>query len=349
MRVGLLTSGGDCQSLNAMMESICKSIFKLDPECEIYGFVDGYQGLQNGEYNIYQCEDFFDLLYRGGTVLGTSRTSFKNIVKSRNVVDSMVQTYKDCQLDCLLALGGNGSQKTSNLLSKKGCNVIAFPKTIDNDLYGTDITFGFLSAFESASKVMEAIYSTASSHNRIFMVEIMGHYTGWLTLYTGLACQANMILIPEIPYKKEIIIEKLNNRDRTKPYIIVIAEGAISYEDSLLSFRALKEKKKYHKSAMKDLRYELKNEIDETIYTNTPGHIQRGGPPSSMDQLLVARIGSYAGQMIQNKEFGYMLASQNEKIVKIPLDEVAGKLKYVNLDNPMIEEARNLGISFGDK
>ncbi|MBQ0064687.1 MAG: 6-phosphofructokinase [Firmicutes bacterium] len=237
MKIGLLTSGGDCQSLNAMMQSICKSIYLIDPECQIYGFIDGYQGLQHGEYNIYQCEDFFDLLYKGGTVLGTSRTSFKNIVKSKHVVDSMVNTYEKCELDCLLALGGNGSQKTSNLLSQRGCNVIALPKTIDNDLYLTDMTFGFLSAFESASNIMESIRTTATSHNRIFMVEIMGHKTGWLSLFTGLANQADMILLPEIPYDKKTVLNKIKHRDKYKPYIIVVAEGALSIEDSKLSRR----------------------------------------------------------------------------------------------------------------
>lgn len=349
MRIGLLTSGGDCQSLNAMMQSICKSIYRIDPECQIYGFIDGYQGLQHGEYNIYQCDDFFDLLYRGGTVLGTSRTSFKNIVKSKHVVDAMVNTYNDCHLDCLLALGGNGSQKTSNLLAQKGCNVIALPKTIDNDLYLTDMTFGFMSAFEATSKVMESIYTTAASHNRIFAVEVMGHKTGWLALYTGLACQANMILLPEIPYDKKVIFENIKNRDRYKPYIIVVAEGAISKEDSVLTKREFKEKRKYTQSAMKELRFELKKELNENLFTNTPGHIQRGGRPSSVDLLLVSRLGSYVGQMIQNQEFGMMLSIQNDQIVKVPLENVAGKLKFVNLDNPMIEEARNLGISFGDK
>lgn len=349
MRIGLLTSGGDCQSLNAMMQSICKSIYKVDPDCQIYGFIDGYQGLQHGEYNIYQCEDFFDLLYRGGTVLGTSRTSFKNIVKSKHVVDSMIETYQKCELDCLLALGGNGSQKTSNLLAKRGCNVIALPKTIDNDLYLTDMTFGFYSAFEASSRIMESIYTTAASHNRIFAVEIMGHKTGWLALYTGLACQANMILLPEIPYDKNVILEKIKKRDRYKPYIIVVAEGALSKEDSHLSRKDFKEKRKYTQSAMKELRYEIKKELNENVFTNTPGHIQRGGRPSSSDLLLVSRLGSYVGQMIQNKEYGVMLAVQGNEIVKVPLENVAGKLKFVSPEDPMIEEARNLGISFGDK
>lgn len=349
MRIGLLTSGGDCQSLNAMMQSICKSIAQIDPECEIYGFIDGYQGLQHGEYNIYNCEDFFDLLYKGGTVLGTSRTSFRNIVKSKSTINNMVNTYNECRLDCLIALGGNGSQKTSNLLVQKGCNVIALPKTIDNDLYLTDMTFGFLSAFETSTHIMESIRTTATSHNRIFMVEIMGHKTGWLALFTGLANQADMILLPEIPYDKQVVLDCIKNRDKYKPYIIVVAEGALSIEDKNLSKAELKDKRRYTQSAMKELRYEIKKELNENVFTNTPGHIQRGGKPSSMDLLLVSRLGSYVGQMIQNQEFGLMLAIQDNKIVKVPLENVAGKLKFVDANDPLIQEGRNLGISFGDK
>ena len=349
MRIGLLTSGGDCQSLNAMMEAICRSIYQIDKDCVIIGFHDGYLGLQNGDYSQYNCQDFFEIANRGGTVLGTSRTSFKNIVKSKYIVDSMIQTYNDCQLDCLLALGGNGSQKTSNLLAQRGCNVIAFPKTIDNDLYLTDMTFGFYSAFDKAVDIVESIRTTASSHSRIFMIEIMGHKTGWLSLYTGMACQVDMILLPEIPYDEKVIFEKIKNRDPYKPYIIVVAEGALSKEDSQLTRREYKEKKKIHKSVVKDLRYLIKSELNENVFTNTPGHIQRGGQPSAMDRLLVSRLGSYTSEMIQNKEYAMMLAIQNGNIVKVPLEKVAGKLKFIDPDDPMIQEARNLGISFGDK
>lgn len=351
MKVGLLCSGGDCQSLNAMMTSICKSIYKVDPNCEIIGFIDGFQGLEHGVYEQYNCTDFFDLLYKGGTVLGTSRTSFKNIVKSNRTIKSMMNTYYACELECLLVLGGNGSHKTSNLLAQRGLNVISFPKTIDNDLFETDLTFGFPSAFDVASQVIECIQSTANSHARIFMVEIMGRKTGWLALHAGLACQADMILIPEIPFKKEDILEKIKNRDHTKAFVIVCAEGAISYEDSLLSRKELKDKARYthYRSVLSDLKYIIKNELNENVFINIPGHIQRGGQPSAYDRLLVSRLGSYAGKMILNKEYGNLVAIKDGKVANVPLDKVAGKLKFVDIGNPLIQEANDLGISFGNE
>ena len=211
LRVGMLTSGGDCQALNATMRGVAKSLYKSDKEVEIIGFLEGYKGLMYEEYRVMKPSDFSGILTTGGTMLGTSRQPFKLMrepdANGMDKVEAMKSTYKKLKLDCLVVLGGNGSQKTANLLSEEGLNVIGLPKTIDNDLYGTDMTFGFQSAMEIATNAIDCIHTTAASHSRVFIVEVMGHKVGWLTLYAGLAGGADIILIPEIPYDIKKIAE----------------------------------------------------------------------------------------------------------------------------------------------
>ena len=205
LRIGFLTSGGDCQALNAAMRGVFKAVTRNAKEpVEFYGFEDGYKGLIYSNFRLLDGRDFKGILTRGGTMLGTSRCPFKTIrdpdENGLDKVEAMKQTYHKLQLDCLVMGGGNGSTKTANLLSEEGLNVITLPKTIDNDLYGTDMTFGFHSALDIATKCIDDIHTTASSHGRVFIVEIMGHKVGWLPLYAGIAGGADIILLPEIPY-----------------------------------------------------------------------------------------------------------------------------------------------------
>lgn len=253
LRIGMLTSGGDCQALNATMRAIYKSVSHNAKEpFEFYGFEDGYKGLMYNKYRMLTADDFTGILTVGGTILGTSRVPFKDIRKpdeqGNDKVELMKHTYKELELDCLVVLGGNGSLKTANLLSQEGLNVIAMPKTIDNDLWGTDMTFGFQSAVDIATRAIDEIHTTASSHGRVFIVEIMGHKTGWLPLNAGIAGGADIILLPEIPYSMDKIVEviekkKTNNSGRFM--ILAVAEGAISQEDKKLS------KKEYKKQLQK--------------------------------------------------------------------------------------------------
>ena len=204
MRIGMLTSGGDCQALNAAMRGVVKCIAHSGQEVEFYGFKNGYRGLIYGDFRMLTSRDFSGILTKGGTILGSSRTPFKTIREpdenGLDKVEAMKQNYYKLQLDCLVVLGGNGSQKTANLLSEEGLNVVSLPKTIDNDLWGTDMTFGFQSAVDVATNVIDNIHTTADSHGRVFIIEVMGHKVGWLTLNAGLAGGADVILIPEIPY-----------------------------------------------------------------------------------------------------------------------------------------------------
>ena len=216
-RIGILTSGGDCQGLNAAIRGVAKALYEeFGDNVEIYGINDGYRGLIEGNYKRMKPENFSGILTLGGTILGTSRQPFKLMrVIDENSVDkvkNMKDNYKKMKLDCLVVLGGNGTHKTANLLSEEGLNVVSLPKTIDNDVWGTDMTFGFHSAMDIAANVLDCIHTTATSHGRVFIVEIMGHKVGWLTLYAGIAGGADVILLPEIPYDIDSIVKTIRQR-----------------------------------------------------------------------------------------------------------------------------------------
>ena len=258
-------------------------------------------------------------------------------------------------MDCLVVLGGNGSLKTANLLSEEGLNIVACPKTIDNDLYGTDMTFGFYSAVEVATNAIDCIHTTAASHGRVFIVEIMGHKVGLLTLYAGLAGGADIILLPEIPYNVDSVCKKLAERHAggSRFSIIAIAEGAISEEDSKLTKKELKKKiaeeRKLHPSVAYKLAKEIEEKTGAEVRVTVPGHTQRGGHPVPYDRVFATRIGAEAARLIKKEKFGYMLALKNTEIVAVPLADIAGKLKTVDPESGIVKEARLLGISFGDE
>lgn len=357
MRVGMLTSGGDCQSLNATMRGVAKSLYHMFDDVEIVGFRDGYRGLIFEDYQVMQPSDFSGILTVGGTILGTSRQPFKLIrtpeADGFDKVKAMKDTYRKLKLECLVVLGGNGSQKTANLLREEGLNIVALPKTIDNDLWGTDMTFGFHSAVEVATKAIDCIHTTAASHGRVFIVEVMGHKVGWLTLYAGIASGADIILIPEIPYDINVVAEAIERRSKEgkRFSILAVAEGAISKQDAALPKKDYKEKLK--NSPYPSIAYEVGAQITERtgqeVRVTVPGHTQRGGEPCPYDRVLSTRLGARAAKMIADREYGYMVAIKNGKIDKVPLEEVAGRLKTIDPKDPMVAEAKMLGISFGDK
>ena len=296
------------------------------------------------------------MLFRSGTILGTSRQPFKLMrVPDENGLDkveAMKQNYYKLRLDCLVILGGNGTQKTANLLREEGLNVIHLPKTIDNDIYGTDVTFGFQSAINIATEAIDCIHTTAASHNRVFIVEVMGHKVGWLTLYAGIAGGADIILLPEIPYDINKVVDALQARSKAgKGFtILAVAEGAISKEDAALSKKELKEKKKTNK--FPSVSYEVAQRIQEKtgseVRVTVPGHTQRGGSPCPYDRVLCTRLGAAAAELILKGDYGYMVAMINGNTKKVPLADVAGKLKMVEPNSKMIKEAKLMGISFGD-
>lgn len=355
-RIGMLTSGGDCQALNAAMRGVVKTMMNSSREVEIYGFLEGYKGLIYGNFTMLSSSDFSGILTKGGTILGSSRTPFKLMrepdANGLDKVDAMKQNYYKLRLDCLVILGGNGTHKTANLLREEGLNVVTLPKTIDNDLWGTDMTFGFQSAVDIATNVIDCIHTTASSHGRVFIVEVMGHKVGWLTLNAGMAGGADIILIPEIPYDIDKVvnaIEARNNRG-SRFTILAVAEGAISKEDAKLSKKEYKEKLKNYPypSVSYEIAEQIQEKIGSEVRVTVPGHMQRGGSPCPYDRVFASRLGSEAAKLILNGEYGFMVGIRNREIVKVPLEEVAGKLKMVAPDATIIEEAKMLGIGFGD-
>ena len=357
MRIGMLTSGGDCQSLNATMRGVAKALYKMFEDVEIIGFEDGYKGLMYADYQIMKPSDFSGILTRGGTILGTSRQPFKLMrVPDKDGLDkvaAMKHTYHKLSLDCLVILGGNGTHKTANLLREEGLNVVTLPKTIDNDLWGTDMTFGFQSAVDIATDTIDRIHTTATSHSRVFIIEVMGHKVGHVTLHAGIAGGADVILLPEIPYDIDVVTDVIQKRAAAdkKFTIIAVAEGAISKEDARLKKKEYKEKlaKRKYPSIAYELAETIQQKTDKEVRITVPGHTQRGGSPCAYDRVFATRVGAAAAELILNQEYGYMIAMKNQKITKVPLQDVAGKLKMVDPQDGIIKEARNIGISFGDQ
>ena len=357
-RIGLLTSGGDCQALNATMRGVVKGLANVCSELEVYGFLNGYKGLIYGDYRILDAKEFSGILTKGGTILGSSRQPFKQMrvpdANGLDKVEAMKHTYHKLRLDCLVILGGNGTQKTANLLREEGLNVIHLPKTIDNDIYGTDMTFGFYSAVNIATEAIDCIHTTAASHNRVFIVEVMGHKVGWLTLYAGMAGGADIILLPEIPYDIDKVVEKINERSKAgKGFtILAVAEGAISKEDAALGKKELKKKLAEDAKRYPCVSYKVAAEILEKtgqeIRVTVPGHTQRGGSPCPYDRVLSTRYGAEAARAIMDEDYGCMIGLVNGKMKRVPLGDCAGKLKTVDPKSSIITEAKMTGISFGD-
>lgn len=358
LRVGILTSGGDCQGLNAAIRAIGKALYlEFGKNVEIFGLRDGYKGLITADYWKMTPEDFSGIINLGGTILGTSREPYKLLIsgsdEAKEKIAGMKATYKKLKLDCLLILGGNGTHKTANLLSEMGMHVITLPKTIDNDLWGTDVTFGFQSAVSVAANVLDSIHTTATSHGRVFIVEVMGHKVGWLTLYAGIAGSANGILLPEIPYDPKVLARMIERRSKNgkRFSIIAIAEGAKSKQEAKLSKKEFKSQRE--KQAYPSVSYQLADELGKLtgheVRVAVPGHIQRGGSPCPYDRVLATRFGTAAVRLIRDKNWGNMVGMKNGLIVPVPLKDVAGKLKSVPLDCDVIQTARDIGISFGDK
>lgn len=354
MKIGILTAGGDCPGLNAVIRGFAKYIYNQIPDAEIIGIQDGYRGLINGEFNKLKESDFSGILNIGGTILGTSRQPFKQMkVEDQNGesrLDQMVKNYKKNKLDLVVTLGGAGTHKTASLLSDAGCNVIGLPKTIDNDIWGTDVTFGFHTALEIDTECIDRIHTTAASHGRTMLIEIMGNKVGWLTLYSGIAGGADIILIPEIPYDPDEVCNMVTKRyESGKAFtIIAIAEGAMSKKEANMKKAERLEYRNGEATATNRLAKYIQENAGVETRTVVPGHIQRGGNPSPYDRLLSTELGSFAGKLVQEGNFGKTVAIINNQITYNRLADVAGKTKYVDEDNQMIKIGKSIGISFGD-
>ena len=356
MRVGILTSGGDCPGLNATIRGVAKALYqRMGDKVEIIGILNGYDGLINGNYRVMAPDEFSGILTVGGTILGTKRTPFKmmRVVGDDKVdkVAAMKKTYKDLKLDCLVTLGGNGTHKTANLLSEEGLNVIGLPKTIDNDLYGTDFTFGFHTAMDIATEVVDRIHTTAASHGRCMVIEIMGNKAGWLTLYSGVAGGADVILIPEIPYDINKVAKVVEARAKSNKgfTIIAVAEGAMDKEEAKMKKKEREQKRAAEKfSSSAYVARQLQDLVGVEARSVVPGHIQRGGSPNAYDRVLSTQFGVHAAELIRDGVYGVTVALKGNSIGHNALKDIAGVPKLVPEDHQMVNIARNIGICFGD-
>lgn len=338
IRVGILTAGGDCPGINAAIRGVGKTAI-MKYGMQVIGISDGFSGLINKEYAELTEHDLSGILTLGGTILGTSREKpFKSEEKGKIELRKPLlikEHYEQMGLDCLVCIGGNGTMKTASLLHKEGLNVVGIPKTIDNDVWGTDRTFGFDSAVNIATEAIDRLHSTANSHKRIMIIELMGHNAGWITLYAGIAGGGDVILIPEIDYYEEKVAEYLLKRaNDNKAYsIVVVAEGI-----------RVQGKDRSAANYISKVITELTGlETRQTVL----GYIQRGGTPSPMDRVLATRYGAAAAELIAKKEFGKMVAMRNNEISSIPLKDVAGKTRLVEPDNALVNKAMSMGTSFG--
>lgn len=335
MKIGILSSGGDCPGINATIRGVGKTAITYY-NMEVVGIHSGFSGILKKDVQVLDERSLSGILNLGGTILGTSREkTFRKLIASDEEQSSIIkQRYNELGLDCIVCIGGNGTQKTANLLSELGLNIIGVPKTIDNDVWGTDITFGFDTAVNIATEAIDRLHSTASSHNRVMVVEVMGHKVGWIALYAGMAGGADVIVLPELGYDIDKVNQAILNRARRgKPYsIVVVAEGVQT--DS---------KKRPADYFTKAIELATGMETRETVL----GYTQRGGNPSPFDRNLATRLGGYATELIANRQFGRMVCMKDNKVDSIPLSEVAGRLRVVTSEHDLITQGKRMGISFG--
>ncbi|MGW8193538.1 MAG: 6-phosphofructokinase [Desulforhopalus sp.] len=372
--IGILTAGGDSPGLNAAIRGIGKSALAAG-DIDIVGFRDGFRGLMENRTMRLDRETLSSILTRGGTILGTSRDKPHKMPVGSEVMDMtevICDNYRRHNLDALICIGGGGTQKNAYKLSQKGLNILTLPKTIDNDVAMTDVTFGFHTAMEIATEAIDRLHSTAHSHHRIIVVEIMGHNAGWLALGAGIAGGADVILIPEIPYDLRAATTAIRMRQQrgTNFSIVAVAESAVSKEDHA-RFVSLKEKKykakekndsKALKKAEEGLQefkrlrnnntFKLSQELEKMTGLESRvtilGHYQRGGTPSAADRVLATRLGSACIETIIRGESGVMIAVHGDGTKTVPLESVVGKKNLVPLDHPWVRAARDVGTCLGD-
>jgi ATP-dependent phosphofructokinase / diphosphate-dependent phosphofructokinase len=372
--IGILTAGGDSPGLNAAIRGVGKASERTF-DMRLIGFRDGFRGLVENRFVHLEGDLLSGILTVGGTILGTSRDKPHKMPMGddkMDMTDVIVHNYEQHELDALVCLGGGGTAKNAYRLMEKGLNVVNLPKTIDNDVYGTDVTFGFDTALTIATEAIDRLHSTAHSHHRIIVVEVMGHNTGWLALGAGIAGGADVILIPEIPYDIEVVAEAIRRRSRGgKGFsIVAVSEGAMTREDveaiaKLESDRSKakddgdKKRKKELKSKIKDIEARqgestvcLSAALEERTALESRltilGHVQRGGTPSPVDRLLATQLGTAAAAYIHEGVYGIMVGMRADETIATPLGEVAGKRRTVPLDHAWITAARRVGTCLGD-
>jgi len=352
-RFGILTAGGDCPGLNAAIRGVCRAAHDIY-SMEIIGIANGFRGLIHEDARMLQPEDYSGILTIGGTIFGSSRekpfSPAVNEEPAHEKVSAIVETYSKLKLDCLVVLGGNGTNTTGYKLSREGLNVIGLPKTIDNDIVGTDRTFGFHSALAIGTEAIDRLHTTARSHSRVIVIELMGHKAGWLALYSGVAGGGDVILLPEIPYDINIVASHINRRFKSgKNFsIVVVAEGAMSIEEAAMD---KKDRKKYRMENGPSVGYRIANEIQEKTGMESRatvlGYVQRGGIPSASDRVLATCLGTAAADLLAKGQYGRMVALRGNDISSVDLSVPEGKVKTVPADHYMVDTAKAVGTCIG--
>ena len=369
-KIGILTSGGDCPGLNAAIRGVGKAA-RDGFHIEVIGFRDGFRGLVHDRTMTLESATLSNILTSGGTILGTSRDKPHQMEiggEVRDMTGAIIDTYNRNHLDALVCVGGGGTHKNALRLHEAGLAVVTLPKTIDNDIFGTDVSFGFDTALGIATDAIDRLHSTATSHQRVIVVEIMGHRAGWLALGAGIAGGADVVLIPEIPYALECVAEAIRDRARAgkRFSIVAVAEGAMSLEDAKLVQEMLHEKEKaksksdrrkaterlvlFHQKHLEHtmrLTQQLESLTGQESRLTILGHLQRGGTPSAADRLLATRLGTSCAEFLHREKFGVMVAARGDGVEAVPLEKVAGKKNLVPPDHPWVRSARLVGTSFG--
>ncbi|MDX1531301.1 MAG: ATP-dependent 6-phosphofructokinase [Rhodothermales bacterium] len=353
LHVGVLTGGGDCPGLNAVIRAVTKSLVGRY-RADVLGFYDGFLGLIERRARPLTFRDVSGILTAGGTVLGTSNKAnpfsfYKE--DGADVSDQVVQYVRDLGLDALVAIGGDGTMAISHRLQERGVNIVGVPKTIDNDLVGTSRTFGFDTAVSIATEAIDRLHTTAQSHHRVMVLETMGRYAGWIALYSGVASGADVILIPEFEYDIEEVARVCRRRASGGQQftIIVVAEGAKPKGGEMAVQQIVADSPDPIRlgGACNVLAHQLQPLVDSEIRTTILGHVQRGGTPTAYDRTLATAFGSYAAAMVRDGTFGRMVALQEGRLTSLPLEEVANKTRTVEADAPVVAAAIAVGTSFG--
>lgn len=357
-KIAVLTGGGDCPGLNAVIRAVVRSAHAKG--MDVIGVRDGFKGAVEGDFFQLELKDISGLLPRGGTILGTTNRDnpFSYFVDEngkriqKDCSDQVIKNFSEWGISTLIAIGGEGSLIIASQLTEKGLRVIGVPKTIDNDLMATDMTFGFQTAVETAQYALDKLHTTAESHHRVMILEVMGRYAGWIALYAGIAGGADIILLPEIPYNLEKVVQAIKDRinNNKKFSIIVAAEGARSLTGEMIIERRLKDRTdpiKLGGIGAKVAR-DLESLIDLEARVTVLGHLQRGGSPNAYDRILATSYGTAAVQAVHDKAYNTMVALQGSKIVAVPLKDALKELKRVEMDNQILLAARQIGIKFGD-
>ena len=361
-RVGVLTGGGDAPGLNGVIRGVARAA-ESKYNVQVFGFMDGFHGLIENKYMALDMANTSGILHRGGTILGSSNRDnpfrypqgedAEGKIIFGDVSDQVVTNLNRLGIQALIIIGGDGSLHIAKQFAEKGINVVGVPKTIDNDLDATDQTFGFDTAVNTVTEALDKLHTTAESHHRIMVVEVMGRYAGWIALHSGMAGGSDVILIPEIPYDVEIVAKKIMQRSAEGKHfsLVTVAEGAIEKEGELVVAKMIAES--FDPIRLGGVGQQVAEKLEKATghesRTTVLGHLQRGGTPSAFDRILTTRLGVKAMDVAVNGPYEHMVALQGSEIVIVPIDAAIDSLKTVKPDSEIVQAAKAVGICFGDE